>query len=261
MTAEIRDPEIAEAGRAPQASQRRPTWFVEILRGIVSRDGLPVPLTPREFEVVVALAMHGPCRALTLMGILDSDPEFERSGSLVKVYVHRIRRNLGQDFVRCVRGMYQLSGDARVDTIEIERRLEQAATSGQDESPNELPVLLELARRIRTVTIAEAAAWDWFAPHCQRATALGRMFALFAARTALKRAHYSRALTIARQLGCEDPCDEEVRELSIRAYLTIGERAAAVKEYRDYERALRSELDLAPSSTIRDLMLTGETCS
>jgi DNA-binding SARP family transcriptional activator len=232
-------------------------WFIEILQGVVRRDGIPVRLTAREFEVVAALALHGACPTSKLADVLYPEADFESARSLVKVYVHRIRRALGYDFLECVRGSYQLAEGARVDAIEIERALERALTSPAHESETRSLVLLELARRIRTIRSAEASTWNWFAAHAERFSELGRMFALRSARAALQGGDYERAIAIATQLGWEDPCDEQVREFVIKAYVRLGERGAAVREYRAYARTLRSELDLVPSSSLRDLMATG----
>jgi DNA-binding SARP family transcriptional activator len=51
-----------------------------------------------------------------------------------------------------------------------------------------------------------------------------------------------------------DPCDERARELAIRAHIARGDRASAIREYRDYTRALLDELGLTPAFALASLV-------
>ncbi|MEP6816462.1 MAG: response regulator transcription factor [Marmoricola sp.] len=73
---------------------------------IVTVDGAPVSLTPREFGLLEFLLRH-PDRAVTKIEILDHvwDPAAEVNPNAVEVYVGYLRRKLGRSLVTTVRGV------------------------------------------------------------------------------------------------------------------------------------------------------------
>jgi DNA-binding SARP family transcriptional activator len=62
------------------------------------------------------------------------------------------------------------------------------------------------------------------------------------------------ALALVRVTLAYDPCDERARELAIRAHVARGDRASAIREYRDYAKALSDELGLTPSFALGSLI-------
>jgi two-component system OmpR family response regulator len=76
----------------------------------VSRAGVPVPLTAREFAVLEYLARHAG-QAITRTAVLDHvwDENFEGPTNIVDVYVGYLRRKLEQPFerplIRTIRGV------------------------------------------------------------------------------------------------------------------------------------------------------------
>ena len=91
------------------------TWgdvALDPARLTVSRDGLPVPVSRREFAILAAL-MERP-------GVIRSKPELEAKlygwqegveSNAVEVYVHNLRAKLGRDAIETVRGVgYRLRG-------------------------------------------------------------------------------------------------------------------------------------------------------
>jgi DNA-binding SARP family transcriptional activator len=222
-------------------------WFVEILGNAVSHNGTLVRVSAGEFAFVVALALYAPCTAERLSDFLRPDADAGRGSTLVRVYVHRIRRRTGYGFVEFENGSYRLSPRVAVDLVEIQRRLERSMDRVNGiADPLEVDVVLELARRLRRLDESLASTWPWFAPQRQRAIDLGRSCALQIARASLDRAECWRVLAIASQLRDEDRCDEEACELAIKARIANGEHAAAIRELRDYQEALRKELDTVP---------------
>lgn len=86
---------------------------IDIARHRVSRSGRVVELTAREFDLLVALARH-PGRVLSRTRLLDQvwkmqvDPGTNR----VDVYVGYLRKKLGSDVIRTVRGVgYMMDPD------------------------------------------------------------------------------------------------------------------------------------------------------
>src|SRR3982751_4339325 len=72
----------------------------------VQKDGVPVPLSAREFAVLEALLVK-PGAVLSRAQLEDRLYGWgeEIESNAVSVYVHQLRRKLGADFIRNVRGV------------------------------------------------------------------------------------------------------------------------------------------------------------
>ena len=104
LAARIRAVLRRQSGRAsPQLTHRRVT--LDPARREVTRDGVPVALAAREFEVLHALMEH-PGRVLSRAQLEERLYGWgeEVESNVVEVYVHALRRKLGSDFIRTVRG-------------------------------------------------------------------------------------------------------------------------------------------------------------
>jgi two-component system, OmpR family, response regulator QseB len=71
----------------------------------VTQDGQPVPLSAREFAVLLALMQH-PDRVLSRARIEEHLYGWgeEIESNVVEVYIHALRRKLGTGFIRTIRG-------------------------------------------------------------------------------------------------------------------------------------------------------------
>jgi DNA-binding response OmpR family regulator len=71
----------------------------------VSRDGVPIALTPQEYKLVAYLA-HQRGRVVSQMEITEHlyAQDFERESNSVEVLVGRVRRRLGSDIIKTRRG-------------------------------------------------------------------------------------------------------------------------------------------------------------
>jgi DNA-binding response OmpR family regulator len=81
-------------------------------RLVANREGAAVELTPREFAVLELLARRSP-DVVSKSSLLDSvwGIDFDGDPNIVEVYVGYLRKKLGKDAVRTVRGAgYQLVG-------------------------------------------------------------------------------------------------------------------------------------------------------
>ena len=89
------EPLIAHGGVTLDPAQRR-----------VARDGVPVSLSAREFAVLEAL-MARPGAVLSRAQLEDRLYGWgeEIESNAVSVYIHQLRRKLGADFIRNVRGV------------------------------------------------------------------------------------------------------------------------------------------------------------
>jgi two-component system, OmpR family, response regulator len=80
----------------------------------VSRDGVPIALTPQEYRVVSYL-MHHRGRVVDQMELTEHlyAQDFERDSNSIEVLVGRVRRKLGSDCIETRRGFgYVMGGDA-----------------------------------------------------------------------------------------------------------------------------------------------------
>jgi two-component system response regulator QseB len=104
LAARIRAVARRQAGRAsPQLMHRGVT--LDPARREVTRDGEPVTLATREFEILLALMEH-PGRVLSRAQLEERLYGWgeEVESNVVEVYVHALRRKLGAEFIRTVRG-------------------------------------------------------------------------------------------------------------------------------------------------------------
>ena len=86
--------------------------------------------------------------------------------------------------------------------------------------------------------------------NCERNSRTG------SASDALERGDPELALSYAQDIIAQDPCDEPARELAIRAHLAIGDRAAALRQYRQYRDVLKTEFDAEPSADAEHLVMS-----
>ena len=80
----------------------------------VTRDGVPVKLTAHEFRVLSYL-MHQRGRVVSQGELVEHiyAQSFDRDSNTVEVFIGRLRRKLGNDFIETVRGMgYRIGGAA-----------------------------------------------------------------------------------------------------------------------------------------------------
>ena len=78
----------------------------------VSRDGIPIPLTPQEYRLVAYLA-HQRGRVVSQLEIVEHlyAQDFERESNSVEVLVGRVRKRLGNDIILTRRGFgYTIGG-------------------------------------------------------------------------------------------------------------------------------------------------------
>jgi DNA-binding response OmpR family regulator len=79
----------------------------------ISRNGVPVALTPQEYRLVAYLA-HQRGRVASQIEITEHlyAQDFERESNSIEVLVGRVRKRLGSDIIRTRRGFgYAIGGD------------------------------------------------------------------------------------------------------------------------------------------------------
>lgn len=78
----------------------------------VTKNGVPVPITPQEYRLVTYLAMQRG-RVVSQLEITEHlySQDYERESNAIEVLVGRVRRRLGNDIIRTRRGFGYTLGD------------------------------------------------------------------------------------------------------------------------------------------------------
>jgi DNA-binding SARP family transcriptional activator len=251
---------VLESGSAV-ASQPAPGTPVqlEVLSGHALVDGAEIVLTGAQRLLVCALAQ---CRhaidreELETMFWPDEDPS--RARNLLNIAIHRLRKRLGHDAIVQSADGYRLGDVVTVDLWEIEAF---AARFRAAEMPDITTAgrWLAVMRHVCCGCVRRAADPEFVGALERRLLSAARDATDRLAENALARQRPDVALALVRVTLDFDPCDERSRELAIRAHLARGDRASAIREYRDYTKALREELDLAPSFALSTLIAAHAT--
>lgn len=97
------------------ASSRIPfdRYVLDLRMRTVSRDGVPVNLTPQEYKLVAYLA-HQRGRTVSQLELTEHlySQEVERDSNAIEVLVGRVRRRLGSEVIKTRRGFGYLIEDA-----------------------------------------------------------------------------------------------------------------------------------------------------
>jgi SARP family transcriptional regulator, regulator of embCAB operon len=227
---------------------------LEVLSGRALVDGIEIVLTGPQRLLVCALAQ---CRHAIDREQLETlfwpDDEPERARNLLNIAVHRLRKRLGHGAIVQSSDGYRLGDTVTVDLWEIEAfaaRFRCAETVDITTAGRWLAVM----RHVCCGGVRRASDPEFVAALERRLLGAARDATDRLAENALAARSPDVALALVRVTLDYDPCDERARELAIRAHLARGDRASAIREYRDYARALREELDLAPAFALHDLI-------
>jgi DNA-binding SARP family transcriptional activator len=239
----------AESGPLPNALS------VELVAGRVLRNGEPVLLAEREHALVTAIALRPePLSRERLTDLLWPDLSESAARNAFHVCLHRAKARLDDDgaIVRTREG-YRLGSAVTVDLWEIERAVSALRNeSGSDES--RMAELRALYERLRPSRPSKFDGWEWFEPTERRLRELRCEIAQRLANSELDAGRPGDALSLCDEMIAYDPCDEPAREIAIRAYLAAGDRAAALRHFRQYRDVLQAELQCEPSETLAELV-------
>jgi DNA-binding SARP family transcriptional activator len=228
-------------------------FTIDVTTGAVHRNDIALPLTCRQREIAVAIAIQPSAIAVgALCELLHPDRDPDNARKTVHVCVHRLRRSAADGFIITRDGCYALGPTVRVQPEHPEVLVTRLA------SPSRLSAgESEHIRRVASALRSNAPALrrlEWYRTAMLRMQLLGRDLAIALARKTLAAGTVHEAIAVARELTYEDPCDEEAWELVIRGQLVLGERSAAVQGFRVYEAVLASELQTRPSPGISRLL-------
>ncbi len=227
---------------------------VEFACGIVRASGREVHLAGREAELVFALASRRePVARTHLAALLWPELDEDAARNALSVCLHRLRRSVGAGaIVRDGEG-YRLCDGARVDVWEIERALGAMRSRGWlDDTAR--AALTRFSTHLNAPLPARMERWEWFGPQGRRIDALRVDVTHRLGADALERGDVYAALTCANEILARDPLDEPAREMAIRAYLAMDDRAAAMRIYRQYREMLQAELQSEPSPHLTKIL-------
>ncbi|GAC1416976.1 MAG: hypothetical protein NVSMB5_07360 [Candidatus Velthaea sp.] len=238
-----------------RSHQRVPRLEIAVLDGSVRCRGQEIKLADRELELLFALARRRD--AVTreeLAQLLWPERDDDSTRNLLKVHLHRLRGRLGDEtaIVRTREGLRLCEG-AQVDIWEVERAL-AAQHSVEIASDAERDAIRAIYVRFTREVPARLLAWEWFAPVERKLRELRCELARRLARYALANGHFDDALQLANDMIEHDACDEAAREIAIGALLQKGDRASALRTYRQYRDVLFEELQCDPSDSLRALL-------
>jgi DNA-binding SARP family transcriptional activator len=226
---------------------------VEVLSGRALVGGVEVILTGPQRLLVCALAKcRHPVDREQLEEMLWPDDEPARARNLLNIAIHRLRKRLGEGAIVQSSDGYRLGDAVAVDLWEIEAfaaRFRASETPDITTAGRWLAVMRHVCCGLR-----RAADPEFVGALERRLLSAARDATDRLAEKALTSRRPDVALALVRVTIDFDPCDERARELAIRAHVAHGDRASAIREYRDYAKALSDELGLTPSFTLGSLL-------
>ena len=227
---------------------------VEVASGRVTAGGRAMKLSNRELELCLALAVHRrPLPSETLAELLFPELDVEAALNRVKVYVHRVRDKIAPDFILCGRNGYQFREGVEIDLAEFGQLLGLLADRPflSDEDRAQLTGIVTQTRGPRNAPVWR---WQWFGATELQISALASKATARLSSDAFERNALAELLGLAQFISANDPCDEQAREITIKAHLAAGRPDEALAEYKQYESVLLRDLAARPSSYLRELV-------
>lgn len=183
-------------------------------------------------------AVHRPAVA----GSLWPESPTSRAAANLRAAISRLPRPWGRSLVHSTEGRVSLAPDLLVDlhdaTAMIENPLEAAGPAPQSWSADLLPLWEE----------------DWVMLERERYRQ-ARLHALEThGRRLLEERRYGEAMQAGLAALDGEPLRETAHRLVVEIHLTEGNAAEALRQYHLYRELLRSELGIAPSSGLRQLV-------
>jgi DNA-binding SARP family transcriptional activator len=230
------------------------TVQLEVLTGTALVDGDEVVLTGPQRLLACALAQcrHPIARERLEAMFWPDDPPL-RARNLLNIAIHRLRKRLGEHAIVQSADGYRFGEAVTVDLWEIEAF---AARFRASETPDITTAgrWLAVMRHVCCGCVRSASDPEFVSALERRLLTAARDATDHLAENALARSRPDVALALMRATLDFDPCDERATELAIRAHLARGDRANAIRQYRDYTKALVDELGLTPSFALNSLI-------
>ncbi|MBV8074540.1 MAG: winged helix-turn-helix domain-containing protein [Candidatus Eremiobacteraeota bacterium] len=229
---------------------------LDLLAAEIRRDGIRVTLSRCERSLLALLGVQRrPCSRDELADALYPHLDPHIAAIQLKVYVHRVRRRLGDGGAIVFTGKgYKLGDSVRIDLFAAEAEVLAATRAKGNLSPKECEQLLSFRERLRRRDKAWTGDCEWSTALERRLEALAFDVTTALGEAALAVGDCATATSLAAEVFELDPCDERGAELAIRAALCVGDRALAMRHLRRYERLVKEEFDAKPSPDLLALL-------
>ncbi|MBI1743069.1 AAA family ATPase [Candidatus Acetothermia bacterium] len=215
-------------------------------------QGKLLGLNTRKTQWLLAyLLLHpGPHQRERLAGLFWPDSEQLKADSSLRQAVHSLRSILEPDnalrhaYLFMERGILQCNNQGAycLDTAEFERLLKESEKLDGDKKAEALQKAIALYRG----DLLEGCYEDW----CLEARDYFRERYLEALQQLVahhaERKEFSPAIGYAKQLLVKSPLQEETHRELMYLYYALGDRNAALQQYHECERILKSELNIEP---------------
>jgi DNA-binding SARP family transcriptional activator len=223
---------------------------VSILERTVARGGEDLPVRAREFEILALLVLHE--SAMPVEAICDAvwpDADADTALSALRMSVHRLRKQLGDaDTIESVPQGYRIGPMVSCDIIEAERAI--AVARGLPEyGTHERLRLQRMFASFAAPAMASGGKFSWWDRIEARITGVCHALGMMLGREALERGDHAAAIAFAEAVLAVDAYDEPAVELLVRALAVAGERAEAIRRYRQYTERLK--LDYGVDTTLQ----------
>ncbi|MFB9908897.1 AfsR/SARP family transcriptional regulator [Allokutzneria oryzae] len=221
-------------------------------------DGVPVPVQAAKQRVVLAMLLLRSGRAVPVGDLIEAlwgdDPPAEARNAL-QVHVMRLRRVIGGDLLRTVRGGYtMLLAPEQLDLLRLRDLVERAARCREDGSEEAEHALLEEALRLwRGPILAEV---DSEPLRRNEITSLLEMLLGALERRVeldLAAGRHQELIGELTTLTADHPLRERFWAQLMLALYRSGQQAEALSAYRRITALLRAELGVGPGTSLREL--------
>ncbi len=243
------DVERRDAGAQPAGGIQ-----VNVATGTVYQRGVQVHPRGITLALLVALAVEPhEVSTETLCARLYPQTPGDQAYNALKMAVHRARAQLtGPEFIETTQRGYRLAQDVIVDIRFLPQTLRAVrARTIPKALENRLADMFEELVKGRPAIFAD---WQWFAPTEQFLQRAAREIGLYVGQRALHARNTALALDVARRLTALNALDEAASELTLRAFLALGDRASALMEFRLYAQRLNEAEGIEPPATLRRLI-------
>lgn len=210
--------------------------------------GMPVPLSGGAQHLLAYLALQDRFLPRAYMaGVLWSDVTDSRAGGNLRSALWRLRQP-GLELVETIHNCVRLAPQVAVDVREVNAIAKLLMRSAE---------VVEDADLERVAFAGDLLpGWydDWIILERERhrQMAMHALEILCERWTAAK--HFAKAVLAGLEAVAGEPLRESAYRVLIKAHLAEGNFAEAVRQYDAYRQALRSELNLDPSTQITELM-------
>jgi DNA-binding SARP family transcriptional activator len=185
--------------------------------------------------------------------MLWPDSRRRQAAANFRTALWRVRGQVGDGVVWTEPGRLALANAVRVDVKDVAKEA-RALISAPVNHDVELPAVN--AETVSRLSMRLLPGWydDWVVLEQERWDQL-RLHALeAAAEVLLCRGQHMLALEASLVAARSELFRESAHRIIIRVYIAEGNWGAALQHYQDYQRKLRRELNLAPTTTMDELM-------